>query len=315
MPIKIPNNLPAKETLNKEHIFVIDEDAAFKQDIRPLRILIMNLMPTKIVTETQLMRMLSNSPLQVEITLMHPATHVSKNTSSQHMKSFYKTFNDVKDSKFDGFIITGAPVELLSFEEVEYWDELCEVMEWSKSNVTTTLHICWGAQAGLYYHYGIKKHELEKKLFGIFLHRTCKKSVRLLRGFDDEFYVPQSRYTETKAEEIQNVPELEILAVSDVAGPCIIATHDRRQIYMSGHFEYDRRTLQTEYERDLEKGLNTDIPVNYFPNNDVTQKPFQQWRSHAYLLYSNWLNYYVYQATPYNIEEINKLFVPPKKGD
>ena len=315
MPIKIPNNLPASEVLRKENIFVMNEKMAFHQDIRPLRILIMNLMPTKIVTETQLLRLLSNTPLQIEITFLHPATYVSKNTPQSHMSEFYKTFEEIKDNKYDGFIITGAPVELMEFEEVEYWNELCEVMEWSRKSVTTTLHICWGAQAGLYYHYGIKKHKLEKKMCGVFKHRPCNASVRLLRGFDDVFYIPHSRYTTNDIEEVKKNYELDILAVSDEAGLAICASHDRRQIFVSGHLEYDRDTLKLEYERDVLKGIEPDIPVNYFPGNDPSKVPYQQWRSHAYLLFENWLNYYVYQATPYDIENIDLLFKPERKGE
>lgn len=315
MPIKIPNHLPAMDTLRAEHIFVMDEAMAFHQDIRPLRIMILNLMPTKIVTETQLLRLLSNSPLQVEITFLHPATHVSKNTPESHLHTFYHTFEDVRDQNFDGLIITGAPVEQMEFEEVSYWKELCDVMEWSREHVTTTLHICWGAQAGMFYHYGVPKASLPEKLFGVFAHRPEKKSVRLLRGFDDVFYVPHSRYTETRLEDVLKVPELDVLATSDEAGLCICASHDRRQIFMAGHLEYDRNTLQLEYERDRSKGLATAVPVNYFPGNDPAQKPYHQWKSHAYLLYSNWLNYYVYQATPYDLRAIDRHFKPDRKGE
>lgn len=315
MPIKIPDNLPAKQILTKEHIFVMDEAMAFKQDIRPLKILIMNLMPTKIITETQLLRLLSNTPLQTEVSFIHPATHVSKNTPPEHLATFYSTFEEIKDNKYDGLIITGAPVEMLNFEEVRYWDELCNVMDWSKSNVTTTLHICWAAQAGMYYHYGVNKVPLEKKLSGVYAHHPHKKSARLLRGFDDVFYVPHSRYTQTMISDVEKVPELDILATSDVAGLCISASKDRRQIFMTGHLEYDRDTLKLEYERDLAKGINPDIPANYFPDDDPSKKPFHQWKSHAYLLYSNWLNYYVYQATPYDITAINRTYIPDKKGE
>lgn len=314
MPIKIPNDLPAKEILQKEHVFTMDENMAFHQDIRPLKIAIMNLMPKKIETETQLMRMLSNSPLQVEITLIHPKTHVSKNTSASHLNTFYVNFDDIKNKKYDGLIITGAPVELLEFEKVEYWEELCSVMEWSKTNVTTTLHLCWGAQAGMYYHYGVKKQLLPKKLFGIYEHISRNKFVRLLRGFDDSFYVPHSRYTTTSIEEVESIPQLDILVVSEKAGLCMCASHDRRQIFMTGHLEYDRDTLKNEYFRDVEKGINIDIPENYFPENDVTKKPRFQWKSHAYLLYANWLNYYVYQATPFDLSVIDDKFSPDQKG-
>ena len=311
MPIKIPNDLPAAETLHKENVFVMNENMAFHQDIRPLKIAIMNLMPTKIVTETQLLRLLSNSPLQVELTLLHPATHVSKNTSLSHMNAFYLTPEDVKDRKFDGLIITGAPVEQMPFEEVGYWKELCSLMEWSRENVTTTFHICWGAQAGLYYHYGIEKFQLDKKLFGIFEHKSHNRVARLLRGFDDCFYVPHSRYTGVRMEDVEKHPDLDILATSEEAGLCICASHDRRQIFMSGHLEYDRDTLKLEYERDRAKGLDTQIPQNYFPNDDPMAKPYFKWKSHAYLLYANWLNYYVYQATPYDMTNINMDFKPP----
>ena len=314
MPIKIPNDLPAKEILLHEHVFTMDENMAYHQDIRPLKIAIMNLMPKKIETETQLLRLLSNSPLQVEVTLIHPKSHVSKNTSASHLNSFYVNFDDIKCSKYDGLIITGAPVELLEFEQVEYWSELCDVMEWSKTNVTTTLHLCWGAQAGMYYHYGVKKHLLKKKLFGIFEHKSENEFVSLLRGFDDCFYVPHSRYTTTSIDEVKATPQLDILATSEDAGLCICASHDRRQIFMTGHLEYDRDTLKNEYERDLAKGLNTGMPENYFPDNNSDNIPTFQWKSHAYLLYSNWLNYYVYQATPYDLSVIDDKFAPAQKG-
>lgn len=314
MPIRIPDNLPASTILSNENVFVIKEKMAFHQDIRPLKIAIVNLMPTKIVTETQLLRLLSNSPLQVEVTFLHPESYVSKHINESHLSRFYKVFREVESEKFDGLIITGAPVELLDFKEVEYWDELNGIMEWSKSNVTTTLHICWGAQAGLFYHYGIDKYLLPKKLTGVYAHRPCNKRARLLRGFDDIFYIPHSRYTYNDIKEIEAVPDLDIMAMSDVAGASIIASKDRRRIFVSGHLEYDRETIKLEYERDVEKGLNPDIPQNYFPNNDPLEKPYHQWRSHAYLLYGNWLNYYVYQATPYNLEEIDISFKPERKG-
>lgn len=310
MPIKIPNNLPAAETLKNEHVFVMDENMAYHQDIRPLRIAIMNLMPTKIVTETQLLRLLSNTPLQVEPTFIHPATHKSKNTSTSHLNAFYLTPEDVKDQKFDGLIITGAPVEQMPFEEVGYWEELCQLMEWSRENVTTTFHICWGAQAGLYYHYGVDKYDLHGKLSGIFEHRSHSKTARLLRGFDDCFYVPHSRYTGVRIEDVERVPELDILATSDKAGLCICASHNRRQIFILGHMEYDRDTLKLEYERDMDKGLNPRMPQNYFPGDDPNRIPYYKWKSHAYLLYANWLNYYVYQATPYDLSSINMQFKP-----
>ena len=314
MPIKIPNDLPAKETLLQEHVFTMDENMAYHQDIRPLKIAIMNLMPKKIETETQLLRLLSNSPLQVEVTLIHPKTHVSKNTSASHLNTFYVNFDDIKKMKYDGLIITGAPVELLEFEKVEYWSELCDVMEWSKTNVTTTLHLCWGAQAGMYYHYGVQKHPLPQKMFGIFEHKSENEFVRLLRGFDDCFYVPHSRYTTTSIEEVKKIPQLDILATSEEAGLCICASHDRRQIFMTGHLEYDRDTLKNEYFRDHERGLDTAIPQNYFPEDNPENIPTFQWKSHAYLLYANWLNYYVYQATPYDLSDIDDKFAPVQKG-
>ncbi len=315
MPIKIPDNLPAKETLRNEHVFVMDEAMAFRQDIRPLRIAIMNLMPTKIVTETQLLRLLSNTPLQLEIILLHPGTYESKNTPASHMEAFYKTFDDVRDENFDGLIITGAPVENLEFEEVKYWPELCRLMKWSKEHVTSTLHICWGAQAGMYYHYGVPKKDLGEKLFGVFPHYVLNRRTRLMRGFDDVFYVPHSRYTGTDPADVIRVPELDVLAMSDRAGICICASADRRQIFVTGHLEYDRETLKLEYERDVEKGIDIRIPENYFPQNDPSKRPYHQWRSHAYLLYANWLNYYVYQATPYNLSELSLDFKPDRKGE
>jgi len=293
----------------------MDEAQAFKQDMRPLEIAIMNLMPTKIVTETQLLRMLSNTPIQVEITLLHPATYESKNAPANHMAAFYKTFDDVKDRKFDGLIITGAPVENMEFEAVGYWSELCELMDWAEEHVTTTLHICWGAQAGLYHHYGVPKVDLGKKLFGVFPHYVLNKRTRLVRGFDDVFYVPHSRYTANRVEDVLKIPDLDVLAVSDIAGLCICASRDRRKIFMSGHLEYDRDTLKQEYLRDIKKGLDIAVPVNYFPNDDPNLTPYHQWRSHAYLLYANWLNYYVYQATPYDLGEVNAQFQPWRIGE
>ena len=304
MPIKIPNNLPAGDILRKENIFVMNENMAFHQDIRPLKILLMNLMPTKIVTETQLLRLLSNTPLQIEITFLHPATHISKNTPQSHMAEFYRTFDEIKDKKFDGFIITGAPVELLDFEKVEYWKELCDVMEWSKNNVTTTLHICWGAQAGLYYHYGVEKYPLPEKLFGVFPHQADYKRSILLRGFDDCFWVPHSRHTTISREDVEAVPELRILASSPQAGVYAVATKGGKQIFVTGHSEYDPETLQTEYLRDKNLGLPIRVPENYFPDDDDTKAPIVRWRGHANLLFSNWLNYFVYQTTPYDIMDI-----------
>lgn len=306
MPIRVQDNLPAIETLGSENIFVMTENRALTQDIRPLKILILNLMPTKISTETQLLRMLGNSPLQVDISFMHTKSHHSKNTSVSHIKTFYGIFDDFKHQKFDGMIITGAPVETLDFEEVDYWDELCEIMEWTKTNVTSTFHICWGAQAALYYHYGIPKYPLKKKLFGVYKHKVVpeKKHKILLRGFDDEFYVPQSRHTEFYEADIKKVPELEILAKSDEAGVYIVTAKSERQFFISGHSEYDADTLAKEYFRDKDKGLDIDVPKNYFPDDDPSRPPKMLWRAHANLLYSNWLNYFVYQTTPYNINDI-----------
>ncbi len=304
MPIKIPNGLPAAETLHAENIFTITKTRAEGQDIRPLRILILNLMPTKIATETQLARLLGNTPLQVEMELIHTKTHESKNTPSEHLLAFYKTFGDIRENNYDGMIITGAPVEHMPFEEVEYWDELCEIMEWSKTHVTSVFHICWGAQAGLYYHFGINKYPLEKKLFGIFPHRVERRSSMLLRGFDDIFMVPQSRHTTVRREDIEKVPELKILASSDKAGIYALMTDRGRQIFITGHSEYDADTLAKEYRRDKSAGLPIDIPENYFPDDDDSKEPIVSWRSHANLLYSNWLNYFVYQTTPYDLKEI-----------
>ena len=314
MPIKIPDNLPASRILADENVFVIKENMAFHQDIRPLKIAIFNLMPTKVVTETQLLRLLGNSPLQVDVVFFHPESHDSKNVLPSHLSEFYKVFPEIRDERFDGLIITGAPVELLPFEQVDYWNELCEIMEWSKSNVTTTLHICWGAQAGLFYHYGIEKRMLPEKLSGVFEHRNLNPKARLLRGFDDVFYIPQSRYTYNSTEDIQDEPDLDILAFSDIAGASICASKDRRRIFVSGHLEYDRETLKYEYERDVKKGLMPGVPENYFPGNDPSGVPYHQWRSHAYMLYGNWLNYYVYQATPYDLSTLHKNFKPEKKG-
>ena len=304
MPIKIPNELPATKVLNDENIFVITETRALTQDIRPLQLLILNLMPTKIVTETQLIRLLGNTPLQVEVELLKTSTHKSKNTSEEHMLTFYKTFDAIKDRKFDGMVITGAPVEHLEFEDVEYWDELCEIMEWSKTHVTSTFHICWGAQAALYYHYGIKKQSLPEKLFGIFEHTVERKSSMLFRGFDDVFSVPHSRHTTVLREDIEKVPELKILATSKEAGVYAVATDRGRQIFITGHSEYDAETLKKEYLRDKEAGLPISVPKNYFPDDDDTKEPVVTWRSCANLQYSNWLNYFVYQTTPYDITEI-----------
>ncbi|PZD94329.1 homoserine O-succinyltransferase [Paenibacillus sambharensis] len=301
MPIKIPDSLPAKEILMNENIFVMDESTAYHQDIRPLRIGILNLMPTKETTETQLLRLIGNTPLQVEAVLIHPKTHTSKNTSFEHLESFYKTFDEVAHQYFDGFIITGAPVEHLPFEEVTYWEELKDIMDWTRRHVTSTFHICWGSQAGLYHHFGVPKYDLDEKIFGVFPHTITKRNVPLLRGFDEQFYVPQSRHTDVRREDIEAHPELEIWSESDDAGVYIAATQDGKQIFVTGHSEYDPYTLKWEYDRDKAKGLRVNLPKNYFPGDDPTRVPLSSWRAHANLLYSNWLNYYVYQQTPYDL--------------
>ena len=304
MPIKIPNDLPATETLNKENIFVITETRALTQDIRPLKILLLNLMPTKIATETQFARLLGNTPLQVKLEFLQTATHKATHTDEQHMIDFYKTFDEIKNEKYDGMIITGAPVELMDFEEVNYWEELCKIMDWSKTHVTSTVHICWAAQAALYHYYGIKKISLPEKLFGIYEHTADYKQSILLRGFDDVFMAPHSRHTAVLREDIERVPDLKILASSKEAGVYIISTDRGRQIFVTGHPEYDTDTLKKEYLRDKEAGLPITIPKNYFEDNDDEKQPINSWRSSANLLYSNWLNYFVYQTTPYNIDEI-----------
>ena len=304
MPIKIPNSLPATGVLESENIFVITESRAVSQDIRPLHILLLNLMPTKVATETQLARVLGNTPLQVELELLQVSSHESKNVSQDHMLAFYKTFDQIRDNKYDGMVITGAPVEHLPFEEVDYWDELCQIMEWSKSHVHSTFHICWGAQAGLYYHYGIKKVPLKSKLFGVCPHRVERKSSILFRGFDDVFMVPHSRHTTILREDVEAVRELKILASSKVAGVYAMATDQGRQVFITGHSEYDADTLEREYMRDKNAGLPIEVPKNYYPNDDDTQLPVVSWRAHANLLYSNWLNYFVYQNTPYDLSEI-----------
>ena len=304
MPIKIPNLLPATQTLHEENIFVITENRAITQDIRPLRIVMLNLMPQKIVTETQIARLIGNTPLQVELELLQTATHKSKHTSAEHMLAFYKVFDDIKDQNFDGMIITGAPVEQMPFEEVEYWGELCEIMEWSKTHVTSTLHICWGAQAGLYYHYGIQKHGLDEKLFGVFEHTLDHKRSILFRGFDDTFLVPHSRHTTIRREDVESVEGLKILSSSKEAGVFVVATDRGRQIFVTGHSEYDADTLKREYLRDKNAGLPISVPKNYFPDDDDTKEPIVRWRSCANLFYSNWLNYFVYQTTPYDITKI-----------
>ena len=304
MPIKIPNLLPATQTLHEENIFVITETRAVTQDIRPLRILMLNLMPKKIETETQIARLIGNTPLQVELELLQTATHKSTHTAPEHMLSFYKVFDDIKNEKFDGMIITGAPVEHMPFEEVEYWQELCEIMEWSKTHVHSTFHICWGAQAGLYYHFGVGKQPLPEKMFGVFPHtRDYERSI-LLRGFDEIFMVPHSRHTTVERAEIEKVPELRILASSDEAGVYAIATKNGRQIFITGHSEYDALTLEKEYKRDVAAGKPIAVPKNYYPGDDPEKKPIVSWRSHANLLYSNWLNYFVYQTTPYDLHEL-----------
>ncbi len=303
MPIKIPDNLPARSILEGENIFVMTDEQAVHQDIRPLRILIFNLMPLKIQTETHLLRSLSNSPLQVEVELLMTDSYTSKNTSQEHLLSFYKTFAGVKDLNYDGLIITGAPVELMEFEEVAYWNELTEILDWSKEHVTNTFHICWGAQAGLFHHYGIKKHELKKKLSGIYKHRLIMHDEQLVRGFDDLFMAPHSRYTGISKEDIESCDELTVLAESEEAGVYLVISKDKKQIFVTGHSEYDPYTLKQEYQRDLNKGLEAEKPVNYFPDDDDSKEPLSTWRSHAHLLYSNWLNYYVYQATPFDLSK------------
>ena len=306
MPIQIPNDLPAAETLKNENIFVMNQTRAETQYIRPLEIVLLNLMPTKIVTETQLSRVLGNTPLQVHLELMMISSHKSKNTPEEHLLSFYKTFDELKDRKFDGMVITGAPVENLPFEEVDYWDELVQIMEWSKTHVHSTFHICWAAQAGLYYHYGIQKRQLPEKLFGVYPHHADYKRAILLRGFDDEFWAPHSRHTTIDRADVEAVPGLKILASSDEAGVYIIMNKAGRQIFVTGHSEYDPDTLEREYLRDKAQGLPIHVPVNYYPNDDDTKPPVVRWRGHGNLLYSNWLNYFVYQTTPYDIMEVGQ---------
>ena len=304
MPIKIPNDLPAVKTLEGENIFVMTETRAITQDIRPLRILVLNLMPKKIETETQFARLLGNSPLQVEMELIHTKSHHSKNIAEEHLLAFYKTFDEVKDEYFDGMIITGAPVEHMPFEKVEYWQELCDIMEWSKTHAHSTFHVCWGAQAGLYYHYGIQKRDLPEKAFGIFPHRVEYKNSMLFRGFDDAFFVPQSRHTTVWRKDIENCADLKILASSNETGVYAISSANGRQFFITGHSEYDADTLKNEYLRDLAQGKPIKMPVNYFPSNDASQPPIVSWRGHAHLLFSNWLNYFVYQSTPYDINKV-----------
>ena len=302
MPIKIPNDLPAVQTLLDENIFAMTERRAITQDIRPLKILLLNLMPKKIETETQISRILGNTPLQIELTLIRTKSHQSQNTAQEHLLAFYKTFDDVKDEKYDGMIITGAPVEMMAFEEVDYWAELCEIMEWTKSHVHSTMHICWGAQAGLYYHYGIQKHVLDAKLFGVFAHRAEHAKSMLLRGFDSEFYVPHSRHTTVNREDIEKIPELRILASSKEAGVHIVSRNGGRQFFIMGHSEYDPYTLDAEYRRDLMAGLPIEMPKNYYRNDDPNAEPVVRWRAHGSLLFINWLNYFVYQSTPYDLK-------------
>ena len=311
MPIQIPNDLPAAGTLQQENIFVMPENRAATQDIRPLEIVLLNLMPTKIATETQFTRLLGNTPLQVKLELMHTTTHVAKNVAQDHLLNFYKSFEELKHRKFDGMVITGAPVEHMAFEDVDYWSELCEIMEWSKTNVHSTFHICWGAQAGLYYHYGIQKHQMDEKLFGVFPHVADYKRSILLRGFDDEFWAPHSRHTTVLREDIEAVPDLKIIASSQQAGVYAVMSKRGRQIFVTGHSEYDPETLQNEYLRDKNQGLPIHVPENYYPNDDDTQAPVVRWRGHANLLFSNWLNYFVYQTTPYDIMTIGQADLTP----
>ena len=311
MPIQIPNDLPAAGTLQQENIFVMPENRAATQDIRPLEIVLLNLMPTKIATETQFTRLLGNTPLQVKLELMHTTTHVAKNVAQDHLLNFYKSFEELKHRKFDGMVITGAPVEHMAFEDVDYWSELCEIMEWSKTNVHSTFHICWGAQAGLYYHYGIQKHQMDEKLFGVFPHVADYKRSILLRGFDDEFWAPHSRHTTVLREDIEAVPDLKIIASSQQAGVYAVMSKRGRQIFVTGHSEYDPETLQNEYLRDKNQGLPIHVPENYYPNDDDTQVPVVRWRGHANLLFSNWLNYFVYQTTPYDIMTIGQADLTP----
>lgn len=311
MPVRIPDNLPAKAILANENIFVMDEGRATHQDIRPLEIAVLNLMPTKIVTETQIIRLLSNSSLQIDIAFLRMRTHDSKNTPTEHLESFYQTFDELKHRKFDGLVITGAPVEILPFEEVDYWGELREIMEWSKTNVYSTLHICWGAQAGLYHHFGVPKHPLPAKMFGVFDHRVLDPRSRLLRGFDDPFPAPHSRHTEVRLADIEKAAGLKVLAVSAEAGVYIAESADGRMVFVSGHPEYDRDTLKAEYDRDVAKGMDIAIPAHYYPGDDPTKTPTMRWRAHAHLLYANWLNYYVYQQTPFDLDRLPQV-APPR---
>ena len=306
MPIRIPDALPATEILEGENIFVMTEFRALHQDIRPLRVLILNLMPTKIATETQLMRKLSNTPLQIQVDLLRTKSHEATHVSAGHLETFYRTFEDIENEHYDGLIITGAPVELMEFEEVDYWEELCRIMDWSSTHVHSTLHICWGAQAGLYYHYGIQKYRLPKKASGVFEHRLLKPKSPLVRGFDDRFYAVHSRNTDVKIEDVEAVDDLEIVAVSDEVGLYIVKSVDSRRFFVFGHPEYDTDTLKLEYERDVKRGINPEIPTNYFPDDDPTRAPLNVWRSQAQLFYTNWLNYNVYQTTPYDLEKVGE---------
>lgn len=311
MPIRIPDALPATSALESENIFVMTEFRALHQDIRPLKVVILNLMPTKETTETQIMRKLSNTPLQIDITLLHTASHSAKNVSESHLDSFYRTFDEIRDQHFDGMIITGAPVETLHFTDVDYWDELCEIMEWSNTNVHSVFHICWGAQAGIYYHYGIAKHDLPEKMFGVFKHYLVKSTSPLVRGLDDEFWAPHSRFTEVRASDIAANPDLELIALSDEAGVYIAKSLDSKHIFVFGHPEYDRNTLKAEYDRDISRGMDIAIPKHYYPNDDPTQAPHNTWRAQAQLIYTNWLNYYVYQTTPYDVALVGKAADAP----
>lgn len=310
MPIKIPGDLPAQQILRKENVFIMNEARALSQDIRPLRIVILNLMPKKIETETQLLRLLGNTPLQIEVELLQTATYTSKNTSQEHLLKFYKTFEQIKSCKYDGMIITGAPVELMEFEQVDYWPELCEIMKWAKTHVFSTFHICWGAQAGLYYHYGINKHKLDKKMFGVFPHTLNDSSHHLMYGFDDIFFAPHSRHTGVERADIEDCPELSVLSESEDAGVYIAASRDGRQFFVTGHSEYDRDTLANEYFRDLDKGLEIEVPENYFPFDDPGKSPPYKWKAHSNLLFSNWLNYFVYQQTPYDLKLLEPRNLP-----
>ncbi len=306
MPIRIPDALPATEILEGENIFVMTEFRALHQDIRPLRVLILNLMPTKIATETQLMRKLSNTPLQIQVDLLRTKSHEATHVSAGHLETFYRTFEDIENEHYDGLIITGAPVELMEFEEVDYWEELCRIMDWSSTHVHSTLHICWGAQAGLYYHYGIQKYRLPKKASGVFEHRLLKPKSPLVRGFDDRFYAVHSRNTDVRIEDVEAVDDLEVVAVSDEVGLYIVKSVDSRRFFVFGHPEYDTDTLKLEYERDVKRGINPEIPTNYFPDDDPSRAPLNIWRSQAQLFYTNWLNYYVYQTTPYDLEKVGE---------